>query len=322
MRPLSIDQLRTLALVVELGSFSGAARRLNLTQPAVSLQLRELESLCGVRLVERLGKTVLPTAAGRRMLGYAKRITAEADRALDCVRAHRDGHVGTVHLGTGPTVLAFLLPSLLQALRARYPKLELIITTGTTIDIVERLMANTVDIGFTALPVEERELEATPVRIDEFVAILPASETDIPDRITPADVDRRALISEYQRPQHPRMSRSWMQAAGFEPRPALVLDTIEARIAAVAAGLGMGFIPKPATGEGPSLAGTVLRPLDPPLRRTLGLVQRRDRPDNAALRLVREAILTLSNLPCAEASASSRPARDSRLRPMSLSLSA
>jgi DNA-binding transcriptional LysR family regulator len=130
--------LRTLVLVAELGSFSAAARRLNLTQPAVSLQIRQLETLCGLRLVERLGRAVLPTAAGRRMVVYAKRIAAEADRALDVMRIHRDGHVGSVHLGTGPTVLAFLLPQVLRNLRARHADLELVITTGTTIDIGER----------------------------------------------------------------------------------------------------------------------------------------------------------------------------------------
>jgi DNA-binding transcriptional LysR family regulator len=130
-----------------------------------------------------------------------------------------------------------------------------------------------------------------------------ASDPDIPEAVTPADVDRRSLISEFQRAAHPRMSRSWMQAGGFEPRPALAIDNIEARIAAVAAGLGMGFIPRPTNGEGPSLEGTVLRPLDPPLVRTLGLVERRDKPDNPALRAVREAIMTLSNLHRPEARA-------------------
>src|SRR5262245_7346640 len=64
VRSLNLDHLQTLMEVVALGSFSAAARRLNLSQPAVSLQIRELETRCGVRLVERVGKRVLPTAAG------------------------------------------------------------------------------------------------------------------------------------------------------------------------------------------------------------------------------------------------------------------
>jgi len=164
VRGLSIDQLRTLVEVVELGSFSAAARRLNLTQPAVSLQIRELESRCGLRLVERVGKTILPTAAGRDLIVHAERISAETDRAVAAMRSHRDGHAGRLHLGTGPTVLAFLLHPVLQRLREHYPNLELVITTGTTGDIVEQLLSNVIDLGFTALPVEGLELVATIAR--------------------------------------------------------------------------------------------------------------------------------------------------------------
>jgi DNA-binding transcriptional LysR family regulator len=300
VRGLSIDQLRTLMEVVQLGSFSAAARKLNLTQPAVSLQIRELENRCGVRLAKRVGRTILPTAAGRDLVTYAERIVGEADRALAAMRCYREGHVGSMHLGTGPTVLAFLLHPVLRSLRERYPNLELVVTTGTTGEVVEQLLSNAIDLGFTALPVEGPELVATPVRTDEIVAILPAMEADIPAAITPADVDRRTLISEYQRGDRARMSVAWLNASGFQARPAMMFDNIEARIAAVVAGLGMGFIPRPAGAHGPSLAGTVLRPLDPPLIRTLGLVQRRGRSDDPALRIVREAILTLTNMPVPE----------------------
>jgi DNA-binding transcriptional LysR family regulator len=212
------------------------------------------------------------------------------------MRRHRDGHLGRLHLGTGPTVLAFLLRPVLRGLRDEYPSLDLVVTTGTTSEIVERLSTNSIDLGFTALPVETRELVVTPVRADEFVAILPETDKDIPAVVTPADVDRRTLISEYQPGDRCRVSRAWMRAAGFQARPALVFDSIEARIAAVAAGLGMGFIPRPVGGEGPSLAGTVIRPLDPPLIRTLGLVQRCSKQDCFALQIVKKAISKLSNI--------------------------
>jgi DNA-binding transcriptional LysR family regulator len=297
LRGLSIDQLRTLLEVIELGSFSAAARKLNLTQPAISLQIRELENRCGVRLVKRAGKVILPTAAGRDLIVHAERITTEADRALAAMRSHRSGHLGSLHVGTGPTVLAFLLHPVLHGLREHYPNLGLVVTTGTTGDIVEKLLSNAIDLGFTALPVENSDLVVTPVRTDEIVAILPATETDIPSALTPADVARRTLISEFQRGDRIRMSRAWMNAGGFEARPSMVLDDIEARIRAVAAGLGMGFIPRPVGDQGPSLAGTVVRRLKPRLMRTLAIVQRRDQPDSFALCVVREALLGLANLP-------------------------
>jgi DNA-binding transcriptional LysR family regulator len=288
MRSLNLDQLRTLTEVVSLGSFSAAARRLNLTQPAVSLQIRELEARCGVRLIERTGKFMAPTAAGRELIG-------QADRALAAMRRHKGGHVGRVHLGTGPTALAYLLPPVLQRLRERYPDIELTVTTGTTNDIAEQLLANGLDLGFTALPVEGDGLAATPVRTDEMVAILPGTEADIPLIITPSDVERRALILEYQRIPHTQLSRAWLRAAGIEVRPALEFSSIDAIKDAVSAGLGMALVPSPAVSHGPPVNGIVVRPLDPPLNRTLGLVQRRNKPDDPALRAVRDEILTLAN---------------------------
>jgi DNA-binding transcriptional LysR family regulator len=301
MRSLNLDQLRTLVEVVRLGSFSAAARRLNLSQPAVSLQIRELEGRCGVRLVERVGKCVRATAAGADLIAHAERIEAEADRALAAMRRHKGGHAGRVFLGTGPTALAYLLPPVLLRLREQHPDIDLVVTTGTTNDIAEQILSNTLDLGFTALPVEGDELVATAVRTDDMVAILPATETDIPSVITPSDVDRRTLILEYQRIAHTQLSRAWLRAGGIEVRPALEFDNVDAIKDAVSAGLGMALIPSPAVTLGPPVNSIIVRPLDPPLIRTLGVVQRRNKPDNPALRVVRQEIMTLANAPEPEA---------------------
>jgi len=300
MRSLNLDQLRTLMEVVALGSFSAAARRLNLTQPAVSLQIRELEGRCGVRLVERIGRRVLPTAAGRDLIAHAERIVTEADRALAAMRRHKGGEVGCVHLGTGPTALAYLLPPVLQRLREQHPGIDLVVTTGTTNDIAEQISANSLDLGLTALPVEGDEFVTTPVRTDEMVAILPATESEIPLAITPSEVERRPLILEYQRVAHSQLSRAWLRAGGVAVRPALEFDSVDAIKNAVAAGLGMALIPSPAVTHGPPVNSIVVRPLDPRLIRTLGLVQRRDKPDNPALSVVRDEIMRLANIPAPE----------------------
>jgi DNA-binding transcriptional LysR family regulator len=304
MRSLNLDQLRALMQVVELGSFSAAARRLNLSQPAISLQIKELEERCGVSLIERIGKRMRPTAAGRELIAYAERIGSEADRALAAMKRHRNDHVGRVHLGAGPTAAAYLLPPVLERLRERFPHLELTITTGTTNEIAEQLVSNSLDLGFTALPVHREELDAVAVRTDEMVAIIPATEMDIPCAVTPAYVDRRTLILEYQPVPHPRLCRAWLRGAGFEPRPVLEFDHVESIKSAVAAGLGMSLLPSPAVAYGPLANSIMVRPLDPPLIRTLGLVQRRDKPDSPALRAVRDEILTLANIPSSPPSCS------------------
>jgi DNA-binding transcriptional LysR family regulator len=296
VRGLNLDQLRTLMTVVELGSFSAAARRLNLSQPAVSLQIRELECRCGVRLVERTGKSVRATAAGTVLIAHAGRIEAEAARALAAMRRHRGGCDGRVRLGTGPTALTYLLPPVLQRLRERYPDIDLVVTTGTTNDIAEQISADTLDLGLTALPTGRCGFLETPVRQDEMVGILPATATDVPLALTPSDVASRTLILEYQPVPHTQLSRAWLRAGGIDARPVLEFDNIEAIKEAVCAGLGMAIVPSPAVTHGPPVNSIIVRPLDPPLIRTLGLVQRRNRSDDPALRAVRDEILTLANI--------------------------
>src|SRR5215469_3066576 len=295
MRNLNLDQLRSLMEVVELGSFTAAAKRLHLTQPAISQQIRELEHRCGLPLVERIGRRAFATPAGRELIVHGRRIIADAEHALAAVRQHKKGTAGRVHTGAGPTALVYLLPPALRKVREEYPDIEIVVTSGTTHSISEGLLSNIVDIGFTALPVEADGLDVVPVRTDPMVAILPATEPAVPDRLTPADVAGRTLILEYQRVPHRNLSRAWLQAGGVPVRPALEFDGIEAIKNAVSAGLGMAIVPGPAMSHAPPLNSVLVRPLDPPLMRTLGIVQRRGRAETPALKLVREAIMALQS---------------------------
>jgi len=245
VRNLNLDQLRSLIEVVELGSFTEAAKRLHLTQSAISQQIRELEHRCGLRLVVRIGKHASATPAGSELIMHGRRIMAEAEHALAAVCRHREGTAGRVRLGTGPTALAYLLPPVLRKLRDAHPDIEILMTTGTTHSISDALLSNEIDLGLTALTLEAKGLDAAPVRTDAMVAILPGAEQSIPAKVTPADVAIRALILEYQHVPHPQLSRAWLQAGGVVARPALEFDSIEAIKNAVSAGLGMSIVPAP-----------------------------------------------------------------------------
>jgi DNA-binding transcriptional LysR family regulator len=282
-----------LVAVIEHGSFTEAAKRLHLSQPAISQQIRELEIRCGTPLIERVGKRAIATSAGHELISRGRRIMADAEHALAAVRHHHVGSAGRVHVGAGPTALAYLLPPILRNIREEYPDIEIIATTGTTHSISEALLRNEIDLGVTALPVGSKELVAVAIRTDPMVAILPSSESNIPEAVTPEYVAGRKLILEYQRVPHQQLSRAWLRAGGIEPRPAMEFDSIEAIKSAVAAQLGMAIIPGPAISRGPLVNNIIARPLEPPLKRTLGLVERHGRSNPAALRIVREAIMAL-----------------------------
>src|SRR5579871_245514 len=122
----TLRQLRTFLTVVETGGISAAARQLNLTQPAASQQVRELERLLRVRLLERAGGKAVPTAAGAALVEPARRAQAAIDDAVVAVDEHRSGATGRVRLGTGATACIYLLPQVLAAAKRRMPGLEII----------------------------------------------------------------------------------------------------------------------------------------------------------------------------------------------------
>jgi DNA-binding transcriptional LysR family regulator len=297
MRGLNPDHLRALAEVVSQGSFTRAARRLNLAQPTVSLQIRELETRLGVRLVDRLGKRAFATAAGRELIEHAGRLAQETDRLLAAMRRHRDGWLGQVRIGSSTTALIYHLPPVLQDLRKRHPNIELVVTTGTTSGVVERVLRNEIDLGVVSLPVKERLLDITPLKHERLVAIFAAATPNLPARITPQFLLEYPLLLEFARAQVRALIMSWLAAGSGDPRPAMELDNLEAVKRMVASGLGASIVPEAAIADARDRSSLAARPLKPPLTRSLALVQRRDKTGDAACELVRQALLSLAEAP-------------------------
>ena len=194
MRGLNPDHLRALTEVVAQGSFTRAAKRLHLAQPTISLQIRDLEMRLGVRLVDRLGKRAFATAAGRELIEHAGRIAQETDRLLAAMRRHRDGGLGQVRIGSSTTALIYHLPPVLQDLRKRHPNIELVVTTGTTNGVVERMLRNEIDMGVVSMPISERLLQVVPLRSEPLVAIFSANIRDVPARVTPQFLLQHPLL--------------------------------------------------------------------------------------------------------------------------------
>ena len=300
MRGLNLDQLITFATVVEHGGFTEAASRLGLTQPAVSMQIRNLEERFGVRLVERVGKRALPTAAGRDLLPFIRRIRDEAEAASTAMGRHRAGQAGRVRIGTGATACIYRLPPILTALRAAHPGLEIIVVTGNTPDILDAVEAGALDLALVTLPAVRAGLSIEPVCSEELVCVGPLSAEDgagagdgggtVPDGIAPAALADGALIL-YERGGTMRaVIDGWFMAGGVQPRPAMELGNVEAIKNLVAAGLGRSILPS-VTVQGPGDRDRfAVRPLAPPLIRTLGLVLRRDKVPDPGVRAMVRAI--------------------------------
>lgn len=295
MRSLNLDQLQALSDVVALGSFSAAANKLHLTQPAVSLQIRELEARLGVKLVERMGKRAYATPAGETLIAHARRLAQEAEQALAAMRRYRDGWVGRVRLGTSVAVCTYLLPPVLASLRKTHPTLEAVITIGTTDRVVEQILANELDIGLVTMPVKKQAaIEIEPLRDDPMMAFFPGEERNLPKQVTPQYLAGRNLILNQQSSQTYKIVAEWFEQAGVELKPIMEFGNTEAIKTLVASGVGVGILPLERNQGLLVYGSTQVRPLRPALMRKLAIVRRQDKPADTAFKLMYEALLTLA----------------------------
>jgi DNA-binding transcriptional LysR family regulator len=294
MRSLNLDQLRAFVEVVERGSFTAAARELNLTQPAVTHQVQELERRFKVTLVERFGKRAYLTQAGEKLIEHARILLEEDSRTQVIMRRFDDGWLGSVRVGTSMTVLMYLLPPILRQLKTDHPQLEINLKAGLTTTTLQMLKTNALDLGLCALPIEDPAFETVPLFKDELVAILPAKTGHVPKRVTPAFLSRCPLILGNEKSALRRMVTDWLALAGPPPRPLMEFDNVEAMKSVVAVGLGASIVPSLSLGVGHfPVLNMLVRPLTPRVSRRVGLVRLRGKRSTDGMELVSEALLSL-----------------------------
>jgi DNA-binding transcriptional LysR family regulator len=292
MRRPSLSQLQTLAEVAESGSFLAAARKLGLTQPAVSLRIRELEQAMGLRLLERVGRRATPTTAGATLLAYVKRIEATLDEALQALAKQAGSVSGQVRLGTGATACIYLLPPVLRALKHRYPAIDIAVRTGNSGEILAALNANELDIAVVTLPAVGRSFAVKVLLEDEMVAVFGLDSLPA-EKCTPAFFARQPVILLYEPAGNSRrVIDHWFRQGGELAKPGMELGNIEAIKKMVGAGLGASIIPRMATSEADE--GLAVKSLTPRLHRRIGMVLRRDKVPDAALRAVIKALSGLA----------------------------
>lgn len=272
MREISLDQLRTLVSVADLGRFSAAARALHLAQPTVSLHISELETRLGTPLLTRGGARVTPTAAGSVLLERARLLLRDAAEATDCVRRQAEGREGRVRIGAPTGVLVHLLPPVLATMAREHPGIDVDIAIAGSSEAMRRVADGSLDVGFVAMPQRPLdELLVTHWRSDPMMAFVPAA-WPAPKQATPQWLAGRPLIFNDPATHLYRQTMEWFAGGGCAPRARMELNYTEAMKSLVAAGYGAAVLPL----EDSQLAHPGMRvlPLRPRLKRDIGLAHR------------------------------------------------
>ncbi|HHT0275893.1 TPA: LysR family transcriptional regulator [Klebsiella oxytoca] len=277
MMTLNLGNLATFRLVIQRGSFSAAADVLGLSQPAVSLKVRQLEQFLQTRLIERTGRGIKATAAGIALLEHSEQIELAVSAAVQSVSEFNREISGSITLGTGATACIHLLPPLLLKLREQHPLLTVGVTTGNTLDIVRAVEENRLDLGLVTLPAIGRNLAVTPVIDEEFVCILASNQEALPPAVTPEVLQTLPLIAFESGSGTRDLIDGWFLADGRAIAPVMQLGSIEAIKRMVRAGLGFSIVPRMAVEHPQDRIGLNVQSLTPLLHRQLGIIMRQDK---------------------------------------------
>src|SRR3954469_5498067 len=168
---LKVRHLRLVAAVAEVGSLTRAGDRLHLTQSALSHQLRDIESRLGAPLFLRVGKRLVLTPAGERLLASAHDILERLERAEHDIRRMGEEHAGVLRITTECYTCYHWLPPLLMRYRRKFPRVEVRIDVEATRRPIEMLLAGKIDMAIVSSPITDRRLVSKKVFRDEVVLI-------------------------------------------------------------------------------------------------------------------------------------------------------
>jgi len=170
---ITLKQLRFFDAVARFGHFGRAAEHCAVTQPALSMQIKELERELGVELIERRPRGLGLSATGQEIAGRAKRILTEARDLADFARHRASVLSGPLRLGIIPTAAPYILPPLLPVLGKKFPDLELHIRETQTQSLLGELLDGSLDLILATLPIEHPDIEASKLFEDRFLLALP-----------------------------------------------------------------------------------------------------------------------------------------------------
>jgi LysR family hydrogen peroxide-inducible transcriptional activator len=292
MTNLTLKQLRYFDALARHGHFGRAAEAAAISQPALSMQIRDLEDTLGTPLLERGPRALRLTAFGEEFLARARAILRQTEELEDLARAARAELTGRLRIGVIPTVAPYLLPRVIARLTAQYPALDLTLRETVTPRLVADLAEGRLDCALLALPLSEPALEEVALFSEPFLLVRPEADAGKPAPDRDGLREMRLLLLEEGHCFRDQ-ALSFCAPAGT-PREMMDGSSLSTLVQMVGAGIGVTLIPEMAVAvETRSAPVSVTAFRDPQPRRTIGLVWRRSTPLAPQLRQIAETIRDL-----------------------------
>jgi DNA-binding transcriptional LysR family regulator len=240
---MEIRQLKAFVAISETKTFTAGAKRVNITQAAISMQIRQLEESVGLPLFTRTPRRVILTEAGELLLQRARTILREHDTAIAEIAEIAGAEHGRLRIGSASAMFATVqLPAILEHLKRKFPNAEITVISGTSSRLVEKILHGDIDMAFVSLPVETANIQTDLLFSDEIVAIAnPQHQLAGKKSISAAMLAEESLILGEKGGNTRRMIDEFFAAANVKPNVVMELSRQEAINRMVENKMGVGI---------------------------------------------------------------------------------
>jgi LysR family transcriptional regulator, hydrogen peroxide-inducible genes activator len=278
MLNVTIRQLRYFDALARHGHFRRAAQACSISQPALSMQIRELEDALGGVLLERNARQVALTRFGEELVERIRDILRSVDELGDFARAAQDQLAGRLRIGMIPTIAPYLLPKVIENLARMHPEIDIHVRETLTPKLIQEVSEGRLDTVIVALPVSEPSLTEVALFTENFLLVRPGEDekTPVPSHERLREM-RLLLLEEGHCFRDQALAFCNMQSS--PPREVLDASSLSTLVQMVGAGIGVTLIPEMAVEvETRSAPVSVARFKNPQPSRTIGMVWRKTSP--------------------------------------------
>ena len=241
--PIDSRQLRAFAALSRTGSFTLAAKEMFLSQSAVSHSMKALETDVGCRLFDRVGKKVLLTQAGEALLHHTEKILQEMAAVRAGLEQLGKWGVGRLRIGASPTACQYILPAVLREFKESFPKCRIAIEPGDTLEAIESVRENRIDLAITLEPRNEDQFEFHPLFTDELTFIVGAMHPWARDgHVVRSDIPKQSYVLYNKKSYTFRMVRDYFNQEDMVLNTVIELGSMEAIKELVKLGLGVSIL--------------------------------------------------------------------------------
>ncbi len=243
MMQMTLRQLRYFDALARHSHFGRAAEACSISQPALSMQIKEMEEILGGVLLERNARQVTLTKFGEEIIQRVREILRSVDELGDFARASRDRLAGRLRIGMIPTIAPYLLPKVIENLARLHPELDIHIRETLTPKLIKEVAEGRLDTAIVALPVSEPSLTEVACFSENFLLVRPGEDegTPVPSHETLREM-RLLLLEEGHCFRDQALSFCNMQSS--PPREVLDASSLSTLVQMVGAGIGVTLIPE------------------------------------------------------------------------------